>query len=117
MGVLDALFGVCAFGGDGVAGGGGFRAGLGQLGRQFGPCAGFGAGFLLKVELLSKDEGALFLIANQLNLRHRRVDQRSDYDEVHLDWLFWWYLATLDLTDRLLARQAGGATVIKASTP
>jgi hypothetical protein len=62
---------------------------------------------LLKTELLSKDEGALFEIANRFALRHRRADQRGDYDEAHLDWLFWWYLATVDLTDQLLARQAG----------
>ena len=23
-----------------------------------------------------------------------------------LDWVFWWYLATIELTDRILARQA-----------
>ena len=61
---------------------------------------------LLKVELLSKDEGALFEIANKFDLRHRRADQRGDYAEAHLDWLFWWYLATLELIDQLLARQA-----------
>ena len=61
---------------------------------------------LLKAELLSKDEGALFTIANQFHLRHRRADQRGDYAEAYLDWLFWWYLATLELTDQLLARQA-----------
>jgi hypothetical protein len=31
--------------------------------------------------------------------------QRGDYDPVFLDWVFWWYLATVELTDRLLARQ------------
>jgi hypothetical protein len=24
---------------------------------------------------------------------------------VFLDWIFWWYLATIELTDRLLYRQ------------
>lgn len=64
---------------------------------------------LLKTELLRPDEGALFNIANNFDLRHRRADQRGDYDEAFLDWLYWWYLATLDLTDRLLARQADDA--------
>ena len=59
---------------------------------------------LLKTELLAKDEGALFQIANQFSIRHRRADQRTDYDDAYLDWLFWWCLATVDLTDRLLAR-------------
>ena len=60
---------------------------------------------LLKDELLSKDEGALFHIANQFDLRHRGKIQRSDYDPVFLDWVFWWYLATVELTGRLLDRQ------------
>jgi hypothetical protein len=61
---------------------------------------------LLRAELLSRDEGALFEIANRFDLRHRRADQRGDYAEAYLDWICWWYLATLDLTDQLLARQA-----------
>jgi hypothetical protein len=60
---------------------------------------------LLKTELLSRDEGALFQIANQFDVRHRRADQRPDYDDAYLDWIFWWYLATVELTNRLLARQ------------
>jgi len=61
---------------------------------------------LLKSELLSKDEGALFQIANQFSIRHQNADQRSDYDEAYLDWLFWWYLGTVELTNRLIARDA-----------
>ncbi len=61
---------------------------------------------LLKRELLSKDEDALFEIANRYDLRHRNASQRVDYDPVFLDWVFWWYLATVELADRLLARQA-----------
>ena len=60
---------------------------------------------LLKVELLSKDEGALFEIANRFAIRHRNDAQRNDYDPVFLDWLFWWYLATIELSDRILARK------------
>lgn len=60
---------------------------------------------LLKQKLRSKDEGALFHIANEFDLRHRRLDQQGDYDPVFLDWIFWWYLATVELTDRLIARQ------------
>jgi hypothetical protein len=60
---------------------------------------------LLKVELFSTDEGALFYIANEFDLRHRDRSQQGDYDPIFLDWLFWWYLATVELTDRLLARQ------------
>ena len=61
---------------------------------------------LLKAKLVTEDERAPFRIANEFAVRHQRVDQRSDYDNVYLDWLFWWYLATVYLTDQLLARQA-----------
>jgi hypothetical protein len=59
---------------------------------------------LLKTELLSKDEGALFQIANQFAVRHRNAAQQDDYDPVFLEWIFWLFLATVELTDRLLAR-------------
>lgn len=61
---------------------------------------------LLQTRLLSKDEGALFTIANQFDLRHQNERQRSDYDEAFLDWVFWWYLATIELIDRLAARDS-----------
>jgi hypothetical protein len=64
---------------------------------------------LIKAELMSKDSGALFDIANRFDLRHRRADQRTDYDPAFLDWIFWWYLATIELTDRLLTRRDDGA--------
>ena len=50
-----------------------------------------------------KDEGALFTIANTFDLRHRGVDQRSDYRDPWLDWIFWWYLSTLSLSYELEA--------------
>lgn len=34
--------------------------------------------------------------------KHR---QQGDYDPAFLDWIFWWYLAAIELTDRILARQ------------
>jgi hypothetical protein len=60
---------------------------------------------LLRDEFLRDDESALFQIANAYGLRHRRADQRTDYDEAFLDWIFWWYLATIELIDRLAKRQ------------
>lgn len=59
---------------------------------------------LVKSELLTKDEGALFQIANEFAVRHRNAKQRPDYDEAYLDWLFWWYLSTVELVDRLATR-------------
>ena len=38
-------------------------------------------------------------------LPHQNDKQRIDYDSVSLDWVFWWNLATVKLTDRILARQ------------
>lgn len=61
---------------------------------------------LLKKELFSKDEDALFHIANKFDLRHSNDKQHADYDPAFRDWVFWWYLATVELSDRLLARQA-----------
>ncbi|MDX8028632.1 hypothetical protein SK803_00345 [Lentzea sp. BCCO 10_0856] len=60
---------------------------------------------LLKDELLSKDEGALFQIANQFDLRHQNEKQLSGYDVAFLDWIFWWYLATIELVNRLSIKQ------------
>jgi hypothetical protein len=60
---------------------------------------------LLKTQLFSKDEGALFQIANEFDLRHSTAMQKTEYDDASLDWLFWWYLATIELTHRLSARQ------------
>lgn len=64
---------------------------------------------LLKSELFRKDEAALFQIANQFSLRHRNEAQKGDFDAAFLDWVFWWYLATVELTDRLLERVGAGA--------
>ncbi|MET8168826.1 hypothetical protein ABZT34_32020 [Streptomyces sp. NPDC005329] len=58
---------------------------------------------LLKEQIGKPDEGALFEIANRYDLRHRKADQRGEYDEAFLDWIFWWYLATVELTNRLIA--------------
>jgi len=45
---------------------------------------------LLEQTLYSKDEGALFELANNFALRPRRNDQKSDHDPIFLDWMFWW---------------------------
>ena len=60
---------------------------------------------LIKNELMRKDEGALFQIANEFDLRHSGERQRPDYEDAYLDWIFWWYLATVELTDRIVASQ------------
>lgn len=62
---------------------------------------------LIRTEIGKKDEGTLFGIANEFAIRHQRRGQQGDYDPAFLDWIFWWYLATIELTDRILARQDG----------
>lgn len=58
----------------------------------------------LKQHLLSKDEDALFQIANEFDIRHSNERQRVGYDDVFLDWTFWWYISTIELCDQLLKR-------------
>ena len=58
---------------------------------------------LLRDELLSGDERSLFDIANNYDLRHRNERQRTEYDDAFLEWIFYWYLATVRLTDQLAA--------------
>jgi hypothetical protein len=60
---------------------------------------------LLKTHLFSKDEGALFQIANEFDIRHSNERQREEYDDVFLDWTFWWYIATIELCDQLDSRE------------
>lgn len=60
---------------------------------------------LLRKQLRSKDEGALFQIANEFAVRHHDGKQHVDYaQEQFLDWIFWIYLATVELSNRLMAR-------------
>ncbi len=70
---------------------------------------------LLKEELPRKDEAPLFEIANKFDLRHRKPDQHADYDDAFLEWVFYWYLATVHLTNQLIARQ--GAIEDDPSSP
>lgn len=59
---------------------------------------------LLKDEMLTKDEAALFQIANQFGIRHRGAGQQTNYEDVYLDWVFHWYLATVDLIRQIVSR-------------
>ena len=61
---------------------------------------------LIKDELTTGDEGALFQIANKFAIRHRNEQQLASYDPTFLDWIFWWYLGTVELTNRTIGRQA-----------
>ena len=56
---------------------------------------------VLKDHLLSEDEGALFQIANRFDIRHRNADQHGDYGDEFVEWIFYWYLATVNLAERI----------------
>lgn len=66
---------------------------------------------LLKANLFRADEGALFDIANCFDLRHSNDRQHTNYSPAFHAWVFWWYLATVELTDRLLARDASTPSI------
>lgn len=58
------------------------------------------------LEVHLKDaEKDLFNIANNFHLRHNRVSDKKDYDDLYLDWLFWWYLATVEMVQSIVADQ------------
>lgn len=61
----------------------------------------------IKGHLTKADEGALLEIANKFDLRHSKSGQLSEYRVEFLTWIFYWYLATIQLTDRVLKQQSG----------
>jgi hypothetical protein len=64
----------------------------------------------IKEEMLPKDEGELFRLANGFAIRHNNREQRRDYDDaIWLSWAFWVYLATIHAVLRLREKQ-GTAT-------
>ncbi|MEK9519638.1 hypothetical protein MIU24_09540 [Streptomyces venezuelae] len=68
---------------------------------------------MIREELGKPNDGDLFKIANGFDLRHRRADQLANYNDAFLDWIFWWYLATIELTNKLIE----AAEPPKAGTP
>ncbi|MEV6363213.1 hypothetical protein [Nocardia asteroides] len=63
---------------------------------------------VIQDQMARKDSGALFDIANNFHIRHgdgSRVQQK-DYEDYYLDWIFWLYLSTAELTNRVLDDQA-----------
>ncbi len=61
----------------------------------------------LKEVLTEKDESDLFNLANNFGIRHRNDRQKTGYDrEIWYSWMFYYYLATINASARLIQRQA-----------
>lgn len=59
----------------------------------------------VKQILTRKDEGYLFDIANNFEIRHHNDQQKTDYDRaIWLDWMFYFYLSTLHMMLKQLER-------------
>lgn len=56
---------------------------------------------LLTERLSRADISPLFNIANNFALRHRTAEQFDAYPDEALDWICYWYLATIDLLRQL----------------
>jgi hypothetical protein len=61
----------------------------------------------IKEEMLSKDEGALFNIANNFTIRHLNEQQKGEYDSaIWHQWMFYVNLSTIQVITRLVNRKA-----------
>jgi hypothetical protein len=59
----------------------------------------------LKEVLMKKDESDLFNIANNFDIRHNNKDQKTHYDKaIWLSWMFYYYLATIHASLRLIEK-------------
>lgn len=59
----------------------------------------------VKAALNSKDEADLFTLVNGYGIRHKRADQKTNYDEaIFLSWMFNYLLAALHASTRLINR-------------
>ncbi|MCB0354812.1 MAG: hypothetical protein KDD64_14855 [Bdellovibrionales bacterium] len=60
----------------------------------------------LKQVLNTKDEAALFEIANNFGIRHHNLNQKTDYDQpIWLSWIFYFYLATIHAATRMIEKK------------
>jgi len=60
----------------------------------------------IKLLLTTDDENDLFNIANNFGIRHHNEIQKTDYDqEIWLDWMFYYYLSTINSIVRLINKR------------
>jgi hypothetical protein len=60
---------------------------------------------VLSAALAKSDRGALVDIANNFHIRHQDAKQKRGYDDFYLDWIFWVYLSTIELTNQIIDQQ------------
>jgi hypothetical protein len=59
----------------------------------------------VKKVISKKDEGDLFVIANQFGIRHHNDQQKQDYDKaIWYSWMFYYYLASIHACLRLIKK-------------
>jgi hypothetical protein len=60
----------------------------------------------IKEALLINDEKDIFNLANNFGIRHHNMNQKNKYDKaIWYSWMFYYYLATIHATLRLIAKQ------------
>jgi hypothetical protein len=60
----------------------------------------------IKRVLTNRDDGDLFNLANNFGIRHHNPKQKTHYDQdVWLDWMFYFYLATIHACARLIEKR------------
>jgi hypothetical protein len=65
----------------------------------------------IKRVLTKADENDLFNIANNFGIRHHNKKQKTGYDEsIWLDWMFYYYLATLSTVIKLIDKEPTSTT-------
>jgi hypothetical protein len=62
----------------------------------------------MKALLTSADENDLFNIANNFGIRHHNLKQKTQYDSLWLNWMFYVYLATIHVILRKIQFFAKG---------
>lgn len=60
----------------------------------------------VKENLLRKDEGRLFQIANEFSFRHHNYKQHTDYaEDIWFEWIFFCYLNTINTMVKIIEKQ------------